>query len=116
MPHLHLTTSANLVENVDVPDILDALVKEVSAIESIKPEAVKAYHTLHNTWAMGKGAPHGFAHLEIKVLSGRSLELRKQMADHMGEAMRRAFATSLSHGEAGITLELREMDAETYRK
>ncbi|MBI5705856.1 MAG: hypothetical protein HZC36_02580 [Armatimonadetes bacterium] len=116
MPHLHLTTSADLVENVDVPDILEALVKEFSGIESIKPEAVKAYHTLQNTWVMGKGAPPGFAHLEVKLLSGRSPALLQELSDRLYAELRKGFAGSLESGEVSLTLEVTEMSAATYRK
>lgn len=116
MPHLYLTTSADLVENVDVPDILEALVAEFSQIESVKPEAIKAYHSLQNTWVMGKGAPPGFAHLEVKLLTGRSPELLQQIADRLYGELRSRFASSLQSSEVSLTLEVTEMHSSTYRK
>lgn len=116
MPHLHLTTSADLVENVDLPDILEALVAEFSQIESVKPEAIKAYHTLQNTWVMAKGAPPGFAHLEVKLLSGRSPELLQEVSDRLYVELRKRFAGSLESREVSLTLEVTEMNSATYRK
>ncbi len=116
MPHLHLSTSADLVENVDVPEILDALVAELSSFESIAPSSVKAYHTLHTQWAMGEGAPDGFAHLEVRILGGREEAVRVEVADRMYAQLNALFERSLQSGEASLTLELREMDPAGYRK
>lgn len=116
MPHIHVYTSADLVENVDIPDILRALVDELAAQESVEPKTIKAYHSLFHTWAMGEGAPSGFAHCSISLLSGRSAELRKRIAVAMESRFRACFETSIVAGEISPTLELREMDADTYRR
>ena len=114
MPHIHLETTADLPENADVPDILDALAATLSAQESVKPETVKAYHTLRSHWAVGTGAPEGFAHCTLGLLSGRPVELRRTIAEAAMATLREAFAASLEAGEVSLTLEVREMDAATY--
>jgi 5-carboxymethyl-2-hydroxymuconate isomerase len=116
MPHIHLHTSADLVENVDLPDILRELADELSRQESIDSKAVKAYHSLHQTWAMGEGAPNGFAHCRISLLEGRPEDLRKRIAEAMYSRLKACFESTVRSGEASLTLELLEMDAATYRK
>lgn len=116
MPHIHLQTSADLHENGDIPEILQKLVETLCAFETMNPAAVKAYHTLRPNWVVGEGHPEGFAHAEVAVLSGRPEALRIQIADGMFEALRECFSTGLSNGEVGVSLELREMAAATYRK
>jgi len=116
MPHIHLLTSADLVENVDLPDILRELVDALSAQESVEPKAIRAYHTLFHTWAMGQGAPNGFAHCRVSLLSGRSAELKGRVADALFDRMKQCFAASAERGEVLLSVELREMDRETYRK
>lgn len=116
MPHIILETTADLPENANVPDILDALVAKLSSIESVDSKAVKGYHTLRSVWAMGNGAPPGFAHCTVAVLSGRPEELRKKMSDEMYAVLQEHFTASLELGEVGLTLEIREMDKATYRK
>jgi 5-carboxymethyl-2-hydroxymuconate isomerase len=116
MPHIHLETTADLVENDRIPDILEALVAELCRHETINPQAVKAYHTLRGTWRMGEGATPGFAHCSCAILSGRPAELRRAIADGMYGVMRLQFADSISEKQASLTFELREMDAQTYRK
>src|SRR6185436_10345940 len=116
MPHIILETTSDLPENANVPDILEALVAKLSSLETIDAKSVKAYHTLRMVWSMGEGATPGFAHCTVAIVTGRDLALRNKISDEMYAVMRQQFAQSLEHGEVGITLELREMTKETYRK
>lgn len=116
MPHILLETTADLVENAHVPDILEALVAKLSTFESIDSKSIKSYHTLRSVWAMGEGAPTGFAHCTVAILQGRSPELRKAIADGIYAVLQEQFADSRNANEASLTLEVREMDPLTYRK
>lgn len=116
MPHIHLETTANLQENSDIPDILEALVAELCRHGTISAASVKAYHTLRAVWTMGEGAPTGFVHCTVAILSGRPLELRKAIAAGMRGVLDRYYGAAVQAGDAGITLEVREMDRETYVK
>lgn len=116
MPHIHLETTADLFENANIPDILEALVSRLCGFETIDSKAVKAYHLLRSNWHVGAGAPLGFAHCTVAILSGRPMELRKSIAEGMYAELKSHFSMSLESGEVAITLEVREMDRETYRK
>lgn len=116
MPHIRLDTTADIQENADLPEILAELVETLAAFETIQPESIKAYHTLRPVWAMGQGAPEGFIHCEVAILSGRSPALRGQISAGIAKVLRQRFARTLGAGEAGLTVEIREMDRETYVK
>lgn len=116
MPHIILETTADLPENADLPDILEALIATLAAQETISPAAIKAYHGLRSNWAMGEGAPAGFAHCTVEILSGRPLELRQKIAQETFATLKSHFAASLEAGEVSLTLEVREMERETYLK
>lgn len=116
MPHIVLETTSDLLENDRIPDLLEALVHELCLHDTVTPSAVKAYHGLRMNWHMGPGAPRGFAHCEVRLLGGRPVELRRAIADAMDARLRGLLAESLAEGVAGVTLEVREMDPETYRK
>ncbi len=116
MPHILLETTANLQENAAIPDILEALVVELSRHDTMAPASIKAYHSLRVTWAMGEGAPAGFIHCTVAILSGRPLELRQAISQGIATVLREYFAEALGAGEAGLTVEVREMDRETYVK
>src|SRR5262245_36197478 len=110
MPHIHLETTADLPENAHIPDILEALVAKLCTFDSIQAKSVKAYHTLRSNWCMGEGAPPGFAHCSVMIVTGRALELRQSISAGMYEELRSHFSMSLENDEVGITLELREME------
>lgn len=116
MPHIHLETTADLPENADVPDILESLVATLAVQETVAPATIKAYHSLRSNWAMGEGAPAGIAHCTVMVLSGRPLELRRTISQAMFETLKRGFFASLEANEVSLTLEVREMERETYLK
>lgn len=116
MPHIRLETTADLQENAQLPDILADLVAELSRHETISSASIKAYHQLRSTWQMGEGAPEGFVHCEVAILSGRPLPLRKAISEGIADVLRRHFVGSLDAGEASLTVEVREMDRETYWK
>jgi 5-carboxymethyl-2-hydroxymuconate isomerase len=116
MPHIILETTADLFENAHIPDILEGLVIKLCGYETIDSKAVKAYHTLRSNWHMGEGAPPGFAHCTVGILSGRPLELKQAIAKGMYEEMRSHFSMSLENNEVSLTLELREFEKETYQK
>ena len=116
MPHISLQTTSDVVENQDIVDILERLVLKLSSFETVSSHAIKAYHALRPTWLIGEGGPNGFIHCEVAILNGRPLELKKAIADGMYAELLDCFHASRDSKEAGITLELREMDKETYRK
>ncbi len=116
MPHILLETTANLQENASIPDILEALVAELSRHDTMASASIKAYHSLRVMWAMGEGAPAGFVHCTVAILSGRPLELRQAVAHGIATVLRTHFAEALDAREAGLTVEIREMDRETYLK
>lgn len=115
MPHIELLTTSDLPENADVPDILQELVTILSAQETVAPERVKARHLLISNWVMGEGAPAGFAHCTVSILAGRTDELKRRISQEMYAVMKRRFAVSYEAKEVSLTLELREMDRETYQ-
>jgi len=114
MPHIILETTADLPENSDIPQILEALVETLTRFETIQSQTIKAYHHLKSNWAMGEGAPAGFAHVEICILAGRTEEIKAKICAGMYETLCTHFGQSLRSEEASITLELREMDPQTY--
>lgn len=116
MPHIYLETTSDLEENAKLPDVLEALTIVLSKHDGIPSKSIKACHTLRSVWVVGHGGPPGFAHCEVAILQGRSLEQRKKIGESLMAVMREEFAESLETGAAGVTLEVREIDGETYQK
>jgi 5-carboxymethyl-2-hydroxymuconate isomerase len=115
MPHIHLETTCDLAENANIPDILQALADRLGVFETIDPVTVKADHILRSVWATGEGARPGFAHCTVCILSGTPPELRQRIADALYAVMEEWFVDSGEADEASLTLEVRDIAAETYR-
>ncbi|MBS1723624.1 MAG: hypothetical protein JSS66_11790 [Armatimonadetes bacterium] len=101
---------------VDVQGCLDALVFTLSEQDTIDPAAVKGYLRVSPVWATGEGAPDGFIHLTVCVLAGRPPELLSAVSDRLYSQALDLFRPALDQGVAKVTLELREMIPEVYRK
>lgn len=113
MPHIHLQTTG---DQDRIPAVLDSLVSLLASFDTIQSASIKGYYTHRTVWAMGEGAMPGFIHCEIALLSGRSLELRKSIGVAFEDRLKEMFSDVLDAGAAKITVEVREMDTETYRK
>lgn len=116
MPHIHLQTTANLGGSEAIPTVLASLVELLSGFETIQPEAIKAYHTLREAWHMGAGAKPGFINCEVALLTGRSMPLRQSIGIAFEKRLKEFYAPAIEADLAKITVEVREMDAETYRR
>lgn len=116
MPHLVLEASLHALEDRDVQPLLDDLVDLFSSMETVQSAAVKARFVRYEHWATGEDAPPEFLHCGLWILEGRPAELKKQMADQMYELLAGRFKDPIEKGWLMVTLELREMAADTYRK
>lgn len=116
MPHLILDITTNIAERAQVHGILEQLVTEFCEYETIASASVKGYVTVRDIYKTGDGAAPGFIHLQVCVLAGRDPALLNQMADGLYSMMAALFARSVDQNLAGLTLEIREMAPQTYRK
>jgi len=112
MPHIELRLSPNLTGRVDSASLLKALVSRLAGFDTVDPAAIKGYQTSLQAYAMGEGAPDGFIHVTASILTGRPVEMRREMARALYELVQ---AEAVKHG-AGASVEIREMDRETYIK
>lgn len=116
MPHIVLETSSDLAENSHLPEILGALVHKLSQFDTIESKAIKARHTLKPVWVMGEGAPPGFAHCTVSLLDGRPIELKQKIMNGLFEELKTQMSFSLGAELVALSLEVREMDRQTYIK
>jgi len=111
MPHIHLSV-AGLVPPFEVGQVLQDLVNAFGEVETVDPASLKAYFTRHEEVIFGAGHFPAMVHVTASVLSGRPLVLRKRMASTIHGVLLAHFEQS----GAKITVEIREMDRESYIK
>ncbi len=116
MPHLQLELSRDVAGDTDLGACLADLIEAFATIPTVDPASIKAYVRVAETWSVGRGHPPGFIHLTVCVLEGRPADLLSEMAAVLHGRLLVAFRGTVDAGRAGLTCEIREMAASTYRK
>ncbi len=116
MPHLQLEVSRDIADATNISEILKELVARFSEIETIDPRAVKAYVRIAEIWLTGDPERPSFVHLTICVLDGRAPSLLSQISDSLHQSLCNSFFQVLEKIPALVTLELRQMNRQDYRK
>ncbi len=114
MPHISVEISGNVARPGRLKPLLAELAERLGQTESIEEDAVKAYLSVREHFATNPSGPPGFAHVEVALMKGRPLELRQQIAESMREIIAAEFVEKIGHNEIAITVEIREMDPDTY--
>lgn len=116
MPHLYVEYSANLG---DLPEqqMLTELVTTVCGHPTILEELdVKGRIAPTRQYVIGTGAgARGFIHAELRLMSGRTAEAKKELSDRMADVLRRL----TPHPEGmlvQVSVEISDMDRGSYHK
>jgi len=112
MPHIHLDAPHEALARVDVSRVLVDLVGALSAAETVSPAAVKAYVSRRDEFVVGEGHRRLFVHCMVSLLEGRPLELRQKI----GRDIRAVLLNYWDNSDIACTVEIREMNPETYLK
>ncbi|WP_159911211.1 5-carboxymethyl-2-hydroxymuconate Delta-isomerase [Pantoea sp. 18069] len=116
MPHLCVEYSANLA---DLPEqqMLTELVNSVCNHPTIADEFdVKGRIAKTQQYVIGTvAASRGFIHAELRLLSGRTPEVKKELSDRIADVLRRL----TPHPEGmlvQVSVEISDMDRGSYHK
>ena len=112
MPHLVLEYSAELADSHNIAALVDDLFDTACAHPAFaaNPAAVKARSIACENARSGV-TPQSFAHLTVCLLTGRTTEVRADLAEALLAVMDRHLPDVGS-----LSVEPVEMDTETYRK
>lgn len=117
MPHVVLESSANLLETRhDVALLLERVHATLGAfgfaVDDVKSRAYRC-----ETYRVGSGrTERAFAHLAVGVLDRNPPEKRRAIADALLAVMGDAFSRSRAALDCDVTVEVRTMDGDGYRK
>ena len=116
MPHLYVDYSDNLA-GLPEQQLLTEAVAAVCSHPSIVEELdVKGRIAAVQQYVVGTvPGPRGFIHAELRLMSGRTPEAKKELSDRVAEVLRR-----LTPHPAGmlvqISVEITDMDRGSYHK
>lgn len=118
MPQLTLEYTRNIDDSeLKLGDILAELHQTLADKGGIDLAAFKSRARRLDTFRIGDGDPQGaFVHLEVALFSGRSLELKQALGHRCLDVLKKHFAEALQAHTMQITVEMREIDRESYLK
>ncbi|MCK6418120.1 MAG: hypothetical protein L6Q57_04170 [Alphaproteobacteria bacterium] len=106
MPHIIVEHSAHL--NVDIPDLLTRLHNTLAEQPTVDKARIKTRALPVALAVVGKDHTADMMHITLKVMP-REPALRKVMAEALRDA-----AKSLIPAECPITVEVQQLDADSY--
>lgn len=117
MPHIKIEYSSNLSPIPESKNLLPKLHALFPQVGPFNISDIKSRITKCADFHIAEGSPNGvFVHCEISVLTGRTPEVRKELGKRVGELLMSEFGPALHNKEGSVTVEIREMDKETYTK
>lgn len=116
MPHLYVDYSDNLA-GLPERDMLTALNATICAHPTVQDEAdLKARITRATQYVVGTQAgSRGFIHAQLRLLAGRTPEVKKELSDRVAEVLRR-FTPQPEGMLVQVSVEIVDMDKPSYHK
>lgn len=112
MPHAVIEYSENLAASFKSNDVTSVIHQTMIASNLFDPENIKTRAYAANDFLVGSIGDRGrFIHLAISILTGRTGEQRQNLSQSLLDILHKNFPDLDS-----LTVEVREMDRETYRK
>jgi len=117
MPHLILEYSDNLAAPLDHQRLFAELHAALERVGVFQLAEIKSRAVAYQHHRVGTGSQDSvFVHLTIAILSGRDLAVRQQLSSALLDVLRRAFAETWAQRPCDLTVDVREMQRETYGK
>lgn len=117
MPHCVLEYSSNVLDKLDFRCFFKELHTILASSGHIQLDQLKGRAVCHDNYFIGDGAAdRAFIYLQISLLDGRDLAVRKSLGEQAFAHLRASFPLSLEKLRCSMTLEMREMSRETHFK
>jgi 5-carboxymethyl-2-hydroxymuconate isomerase len=115
MPHFVLEVSANIIERPDADDLFKRLHELLVQNGPFQMSAIKSRIIIHQEYFVADGnKSNGFIHLTLSILKGRDLSLRQALGKKILSFLKAEFARSLAQLNCSITVDIHELNTDTY--
>lgn len=110
MPHIIVEYSANLLPNLDVGALNQDLHNALDGLYNVSKERLKTRAIKLDDYLVGiHGKSRQMVHITLKLMTGRTIEARKEMGEILGSVARKHIPK-----DSALTVEIVELDRETY--
>ncbi|WP_455555376.1 5-carboxymethyl-2-hydroxymuconate Delta-isomerase [Comamonas sp.] len=116
MPHMHVEYTSNL-QGVNEGALMEALNNAVCSHATVADEAdVKTRIAKLNDYRIGlNNAGRAFAHVELRLMAGRTPEVKKELSDRIA-AVLKAQIPAQNGLEVQLSVDIADMDKPCYFK
>ena len=117
MPHFVLEYSDNILEKVDHKDFFKKLHTLLVDVGPFNLSDIKSRAIRHQQFYVANGQEsNAFVHLTLSIFKGRDLSIRQAVGEKILTFLKGEFARSFEKLNCSYTVEVKEMDKETYFK
>ena len=117
MPHFTLEYSENILEQVDTQEVFKSLHAILIENGPFNLSDIKSRAIMHKDFYVADGnASNSFVHLTLSIFKGRDVNLRKTVGQALLEYLQNKFSRSYQELKCSITVDIKEIDSDTYAK
>jgi 5-carboxymethyl-2-hydroxymuconate isomerase len=117
MPHFILEYSDNILEEVNFKDFFKKLHTLLVDAGPFNLSDIKSRAIRHQEFYVASGQEsNAFVHLTLLIFKGRDLSIRQAVGEKILAFLKGEFARSFEKLNCSYTVEVKEMDKETYFK
>lgn len=117
MPHVTLEYTKNILEQDNLRPLLLQIHQVISETAGIDKNNCKSRALCRDTYTVGTGeANNAFVHLEIRILEGRTVKLKQEVAQRCLDLLQEFYAKSAENLALQITVEMQDIQRQSYLK
>jgi 5-carboxymethyl-2-hydroxymuconate isomerase len=110
-----LEYSHNIPDQFKFKDFFEKLHQLMVNTGAFKLERIKSRLVPHDNFYIGNGnTENTFVYLQISILTGREVSLRKHLSSAALELLKEYFPKTLATNNCSMTVDIREMDREVH--
>ena len=105
MPHVIIEHDKEIKDKIDLSELTSLLHESVASQESVKLEFLKSRTVESENVIIGDSTSNLFLHVDLRLLSGRSKELKEKMAQDIYAILKE----KTSHLACSLTVDVSEL-------
>lgn len=110
MPHCIVNYTREIEQEIDVKNLLDIAFDAVDSSGHFDRKSIKARAICYDIYRSGLNSDE-YIHIDLKILSGRTIEQKKALSDHMINSIKPHIGQIKS-----LTIDIIDMEIEAYGK
>ena len=117
MPHISIEYSGNVEPEIDVGALCEHMRKAAASLVALPMPGLRVRAFRADYWAVADGTPaHSFIDVSVRLRSGRSMEVRRDVSNRLFGAVREFVAPYIAVNSLALSLELRDIDPDLSPK